>query len=77
MIPRIDLIEDIHFRKKLPRNLKMFTSYRKFSHNNEIRATGLLQQHARSNKDSIRSVENIRSSRLGYPLSKLSQALLE
>ena len=74
MLPRVELIEEVEFRKKIPKSLKHYKPYHPMAEELDGEARNPVVYQSIVNKHVVMQVERNRAKRLGYDVGKLRKA---
>ena len=74
MLPRIEMLEDLQFRKKLPKSYKLFKLYHPLAEDLDNTVQDPVKYQSEVNKHIVRAVERCRAKKLGFDVGKLRQA---
>lgn len=74
MLPRIELLEDIVFRKKIPKAFKLFKPYHPLAEEVDKSVKNPVVYQSVVNKHIVQAVERCRAKMLGFEVGKLRKA---
>ena len=74
MLPRVELLEDVEFRKKIPKAYKLFKPYHPLAEDLENTVKNPIVYQSVVNKHIVQAVERCRAKKLGFEVGKLRKA---